>query len=156
MYDICYPPTLFYRPFHPRTGLTIKQNKHVLRASREGGSLCYGLLLFIFCITRTHTHTHTHIYMGHQNRPLWVLIRPCSIHTPIIHLSSIIHTSSIKPLSSSIIPSFIHPAMYFYNVFQFEGLWRGVFVGVAGVRGIWHGYRSARSHFRPQRLQSQH
>ena len=31
-----------------RAGLTTKQNKHVLRASREGGSLFYGLLLFIF------------------------------------------------------------------------------------------------------------
>ena len=31
-----------------RAGLTIMQNKHVLRASREGGSLFYGLLWFIF------------------------------------------------------------------------------------------------------------
>ena len=31
-----------------RAGLTVKQNKHVLRASREGESLFYGLLLFIF------------------------------------------------------------------------------------------------------------
>ena len=29
-----------------RVGLTIKQNKHVLRA--QGGSLFHGLLLFIF------------------------------------------------------------------------------------------------------------
>ena len=28
--------------------LTIEQNEHVLMASREGGSLFYGLLLFIF------------------------------------------------------------------------------------------------------------
>ena len=29
-------------------GLTIKQNKHIPRASREGENLFYGLLLFIF------------------------------------------------------------------------------------------------------------
>ena len=51
--------------------VTSKQNKHVLRASREEGSLFYGLLLFIFSI----------IYMGVPKfvrclGPLWVLIPP--------------------------------------------------------------------------------
>ena len=55
-----------------RAGFTIKQNKHVLRASTEGESLFYGLLLFFIL---------NYIYMGAPKSfkclgPLWVLTRP--------------------------------------------------------------------------------
>ena len=42
----------------PRAGLTVNQNKHVLRASREGGSLFYGLLVFIIWIAYIWGHQH--------------------------------------------------------------------------------------------------
>ena len=51
--------------------LTIEQNEHVLMASREGGSLFYGLLFIIL----------NYIYMGALKSfkclgAIWVLIRP--------------------------------------------------------------------------------
>ena len=63
----------------PRTGLTIKQNKHVLRASREGGGGGEDFFLWLIIV---YILNNIYIYMGAQKSfkclgPLWILIRPC-------------------------------------------------------------------------------